>query len=527
MNLSHAWLAVAALSCCFLLSSRTAGAQCPAFGADTTCGTIITINTGSGAVITQTGQGPYDGFDDTMVGVVNNSNVPITSLIISSSLGIFGFDGDGIDTYGAPGNGMDSTGYGGPNTYFTNINGSQTSGTVNFITPLAPKGGSTYFSLENALASTAPCSTIVNGTVPTPTVSGTSISGTFTPNFGYSVAEAAVLCGFVDFDWVQTIVRLPNPAPYSALNLSVTASTGIVNGTSIPIQLGGKFSASVTGPVQLTAANAPFNDPPQGGGYTYNSASPDYSYPFYCNVLGDPACPRTTTSLSVGDAPADSCLLGTNGKPSAAYTGSAMIRALCGNKTSAAGSSIAFTTHLAGVQTDGTPKDLGIGYSWTSNFNGTTGGISTTKTINAPDPGSGTGGSTVINLNETTDYQYNGLSVTGINGATTQQILLNATQVAVTASGLTYSRVTKRFSGTLTLTNETTSAITGPLQLVFTFLPSAAAINEPTGMFGGFPYVTVTGNLAAGKSTSITVEFSDPSNASINFIPTIYTGSFN
>jgi hypothetical protein len=63
-------------------------AQCPAFGADTTCGAVITIiQTGNSpcpatgcATVTFTGQGPYDGADDTLIGVVNNSSVPITSL---------------------------------------------------------------------------------------------------------------------------------------------------------------------------------------------------------------------------------------------------------------------------------------------------------------------------------------------------------------------------------------------------------------------------------------------------------------
>ena len=183
MRYSNAWLTAAVAVCCLGLITPRAHAQCPAYGADTTCGTVITI-TASGAQITQTGQGPYDGNDDTLVGIVNNSNVAINSLVITSSLDIFGFDGDGVDTYGAPGNSMDSSGYGGPNTYFTNVNAYQSSGTVNFVTPLAPKGGSTYFSLENALASTSPCSDIVNGSVATPTVSGPAISSTFTPNFG-------------------------------------------------------------------------------------------------------------------------------------------------------------------------------------------------------------------------------------------------------------------------------------------------------------------------------------------------------
>ncbi len=48
-----------------------ASAECPGFGADTSCGSIITI-TQTGATVTQTGMGPYDGSDDTLIGVVNN-----------------------------------------------------------------------------------------------------------------------------------------------------------------------------------------------------------------------------------------------------------------------------------------------------------------------------------------------------------------------------------------------------------------------------------------------------------------------
>ncbi len=151
MKLKRAAILVPAVASCLMTFVMYAHAQCPAFGFDTTCGTIITITPQLGAVITTTGQGPYEGADDTLVGVVNNSTVPIKSLVLLSQFNIFGFDGDGINIYGAPGNAMDNTGYGGPNAYFTNINAATTMGTVNFIVPVAPKGGTTYFSLENAL----------------------------------------------------------------------------------------------------------------------------------------------------------------------------------------------------------------------------------------------------------------------------------------------------------------------------------------------------------------------------------------
>lgn len=157
-------------------SIPTGGAQaglCPAInGQAAGCDEVITFGP-LGAISTSTTIGPYDGADDTSVGVINNSGAPISSFQISSALQIFGFDGDGIDNFagdGITGNATDAanegifvgrsptspyTGcYGGPNGFFTNINAAGTSGTVNFITAI-PDGGSDYFSLEQAVQLTA------------------------------------------------------------------------------------------------------------------------------------------------------------------------------------------------------------------------------------------------------------------------------------------------------------------------------------------------------------------------------------
>src|SRR5438876_782339 len=85
-------------------TAPAAAATCPAFGADTDCALIITINPGGSlSVVHVGGQGPYDGLEDTLLGVVNNSGVPQASIHISSTnLTIFGFDGDGIQTLGSP-----------------------------------------------------------------------------------------------------------------------------------------------------------------------------------------------------------------------------------------------------------------------------------------------------------------------------------------------------------------------------------------------------------------------------------------
>jgi len=118
--------------------------QCPSVGADTSCGLLIVINPDGSAVVLNGGQPPFDNIEDTLVGVQNNSPIPLTSIPINGA-GIFGFDGDGLCNYGIC---AGSTGYEGPNTTFTIIDNN--TGAVNFPTPLAP-GASTYFSLEGAV----------------------------------------------------------------------------------------------------------------------------------------------------------------------------------------------------------------------------------------------------------------------------------------------------------------------------------------------------------------------------------------
>jgi PEP-CTERM motif-containing protein len=159
------------------LALGAGGAQatvCPAVGSDsgpgnpTNCGALITFNANGSVTTTLTGNPPYDGIEDTSVGVINNSSSPVTSIALTqtgSGTPIFSFDGDGIDTFisGAPAAGNpDTTGYGGPHGFFTGINGALTAGTVNFSVPIAP-GATDFFSLEGP-----PTANIVVGSAPEP-----------------------------------------------------------------------------------------------------------------------------------------------------------------------------------------------------------------------------------------------------------------------------------------------------------------------------------------------------------------------
>jgi hypothetical protein len=288
---------------------------------------------------------------------------------------------------------------------------------VNFVTPLAPNT-STYFSLENALSSATACPDILNGAVRSPSLGGrsfsnglflnpTTISTSFTPNFGFTISQAASACGFQNFDWIQTITNLPGVSPVFQ-----------------------------NPPGGLLSAPPAFNDPAPGG-YTYCSTPPPLGLgvtcdnaPFYYGVNAPASNPlslaaneTTPTMLSYYDAPGDWCLLGSSGSPSAAWNAndpvpglngvSTPIQSIC-SRTQLSSGALAFTTHLAGVLPNGSPQDLGIGFSWTDNFNGSSGGIATLLNFLPTDDGSGDGGIVLTSFTNTTNYQFGppALSVT-------------------------------------------------------------------------------------------------------------------
>jgi PEP-CTERM motif-containing protein len=126
------------------------------------CNLVITFNADGSINTAITNPNPYDGVEDQMIGVINNTSNPITSIFLTNpgaNPSIFGFDGDGICVYllsppsytslVSPCNTPDSISgdYLGSASSFSGINGAQDSGTVNF-TGIAANGGTGFFSLE-------------------------------------------------------------------------------------------------------------------------------------------------------------------------------------------------------------------------------------------------------------------------------------------------------------------------------------------------------------------------------------------
>jgi hypothetical protein len=119
----------------------------------------LTITFGPGGAISTT-LGPYtalpfyEGNEDALIGVINNSGRTLSGFNISGS-GIFGFDGDGANGYAGI-SGPDSNGYGGPLGTFsiTDIN----TGSISFAGGLPSGTGGTFgsanttwFSLEEPI----------------------------------------------------------------------------------------------------------------------------------------------------------------------------------------------------------------------------------------------------------------------------------------------------------------------------------------------------------------------------------------
>jgi hypothetical protein len=178
------WAAIAllgtmmALACAGPASASTPTppfTQCPALGFDAGCAILIVVQpNGTLVSYADPSQSPFDGIEDTLIGVQNESGSTVSSIALQGTVfpGIFEFDGDGLCSGQNEGGGsgflpppagcpFGPTTYEGPNTSFTVVNGNE--GTVNFFEGTLVPGKSAYFSLEGVVSLTCSGSSCTGG----------------------------------------------------------------------------------------------------------------------------------------------------------------------------------------------------------------------------------------------------------------------------------------------------------------------------------------------------------------------------
>jgi hypothetical protein len=99
--------------------------------------------------------------------------------------------------------------------------------------------------------------------------------------------------------------------------------------------------------------------------------------------------------------------------------------------------------------------------------------------------------------------------------------------LSITTSGFLFSRVRHLFTGTVLITNTGNQTTPASLQLVFNDLAAGVSLENAAGMFNGSPFITLPAGttLSPGQSVAVSVQFSDPGNSRIMFIPVVYSGS--
>jgi hypothetical protein len=155
--------------------------ECPAIGASPSCEILLVVNPDNTVSVEgDPSMGPFDGSDDTLVGIINDSTTVVKAVTVSGpGSDLSGFDGDGICSgdygtwNGSGGCPYGPTGYEGPGTSFVTDPSLPDSAEVDFTGGLAP-GKSAYFSLEGALTSAE--LTAREGGLSTFTISGSAAS---------------------------------------------------------------------------------------------------------------------------------------------------------------------------------------------------------------------------------------------------------------------------------------------------------------------------------------------------------------
>jgi hypothetical protein len=102
--------------------------------------------------------------------------------------------------------------------------------------------------------------------------------------------------------------------------------------------------------------------------------------------------------------------------------------------------------------------------------------------------------------------------------------------VTITRSGLVFNRLNNTFDSVVSITNKSTTTITGsPVLVISNISPTTVNLGNAAGINGsGNPYVNLvipSGGWAPGQSiTNVLLKFNDPARVSFTFIISVFSG---
>ncbi len=100
------------------------------------------------------------------------------------------------------------------------------------------------------------------------------------------------------------------------------------------------------------------------------------------------------------------------------------------------------------------------------------------------------------------------------------------TKTTITKSSLSFNRVTQVCSGSISVTNTSAAAFTGPVYVFLNGLQAEATVQNAAGVSNGVSYVSTSSSIAAGATVSLPVQFKLSAPTAIRYIPTVFASSF-
>ena len=94
-------------------------------------------------------------------------------------------------------------------------------------------------------------------------------------------------------------------------------------------------------------------------------------------------------------------------------------------------------------------------------------------------------------------------------------------------SGLTWNRITNKYSGSITLTNASGAAMSGPFQVSLENLPEGVTLDNASGIRNSAPYITLAANsIGPGASVTVPLVFANPNRVAIGYKHAVLIGTF-